>query len=347
MSQYIFKYALALLSIIFIGLVDFYSGYLIGFSIFYLIPIIFIALNHGRNKSTASAIFAAFVWGVAEFYHPEVPIAYTIWNSFVRLAIFIIISLTVNRLKENIENEKKQKEKLDELNKLKNKFLGIAAHDLRNPMGIIKMYSAILLSKDIKSLTEEQRRFIKTIDEQSNFTLRLVDDLLDYSKIEAGKIDLQLAEQDYAEMLTGIVSLNKTFAGIKKIELNLDIKDKLPHIMIDKSKINQVLNNLVMNAINYSNENTKIIIVVEKQKNSVLTNVIDQGAGIHKKDLKTIFEEFVSGKNQTRTIEKSTGLGLAIAKKIIESHNGKIGVKSSPGKGSTFYFTLPIKEHSN
>lgn len=244
-----------------------------------------------------------------------------------------------------IENQKKQLEvqnvELQNLNKLKNEFLGIAAHDLRNPIGVVQMYSAFILQSLNKNLTTEQEKFIQTILKSSEFVLKLLNDLLDISKIEAGKIDLVYKEDDYVQCVRDNIDLNSIVAKNKGIKIVFILKNEIQKFFFDRNKIEQVLNNLISNAIKYSFGDTTITVEISAEDDYVMTRVIDQGQGIPAHELSKVFKAFQKTSVRSTAGEKSTGLGLAIVKKIIESHRGEIGVESIVGIGSTFYYKLP------
>jgi signal transduction histidine kinase len=166
---------------------------------------------------------------------------------------------------------------------------------------------------------------------------------LDISKIESGRLELEIAQNDYIDFLNKNIELNKYFANEKGMSINLGPRGEIPFVDFDKNKIEQLLNNLISNAIKYSYPNTEINIEVKREGEFVLTKVIDQGQGIPEDELPDIFKAFQRASTKPTAGEKSTGLGLAIAKKIVEGHKGEIWVESKFGKGSTFYFTLPIK----
>ncbi len=236
-----------------------------------------------------------------------------------------------------------QKKHLEHLNEQKNKFLGIAAHDLRTPISVINMYSSMILEEMEENLSEDQKEFINTISRSSNFMLSLLNDLLDISKIESGNIDLVLKKVDYQEFVNRNIKLNKTIAEKKNISIELYCEPTLSEIDIDNQKIDQVLNNLLSNAIKYSEPETTVKVLITKEDNFFLTRVIDRGQGIPENELPELFKEFTRTSVQSTAGEKSTGLGLAIVKNIVEAHRGKIDVTSKVGNGSTFSFTLPVE----
>ena len=234
-----------------------------------------------------------------------------------------------------------QRKRLMELNKLKNEFLGIAAHDLRNPITEISSAASIIKDSWDKLREQDKSRLLNMIQNSSEFMINLVDNLLDISKIESGNLNLEVREYDYEKFIREIISYNMLIAGKKNIEIKSDIPSPLSPISFDKLKIRQVLNNLLSNAIKYSPQNSEIKIKVDKKSTHLQTAVIDQGPGIEKQNLPKLFKEFQKLDTSLEE-QKGTGLGLAISKKIVEAHNGKIWVESELGQGSRFYFTLPL-----
>jgi signal transduction histidine kinase len=270
---------------------------------------------------------------------------HTAQNELFRQLIDKHVVLT-NTLHEYIEQIETQKQQLEELNAQKNELLGIAAHDLRNPLSAVQVYSELLLRMLNDNLTEKQHDFLERIHQSSLFMAQLIDDLLDLSKIESGTLVLEKVHFDYMVLVQQNVQTNAALAEKKQITIDLEHEPSLPRLLIDPQKIEQVLNNLLSNAIKFSHPNTVISVRVFLRDNTVVTEVADQGQGIPQEDLPHIFKTFHKASVQATNGEKSTGLGLAIAKKIIEGHNGVLGVESRVGKGSTFFFQLPIAEES-
>jgi signal transduction histidine kinase len=244
-----------------------------------------------------------------------------------------------------LENNKKkleeQNQKLKGLNEQKSKFLGIAAHDLRNPIGAINSFSDILLESDAAFSQEEKTEFLGLIKESSQFSLQLLNELLDISKIELGKLELNKSEQDIDKVVSQVIKINKVFARNKNINIDFNSNLAQKEINIDKEKIEQVLHNLLSNAIKYSESNTSIEVGVFEQNSVITISVKDQGVGIPDNELNQLFQAFGTTSAKTTANDSSTGLGLAIAKKIVNGHNGEIKVKSVLGEGSEFLFTLP------
>ncbi|MBN2830590.1 MAG: HAMP domain-containing histidine kinase [Candidatus Cloacimonetes bacterium] len=255
------------------------------------------------------------------------------------------INREVTNLQRNLIKEKKELNKamhiLEKLNQEKNELLGIAAHDLRNPIGAIKSFSELILEDKDYTVADDLKDIIKMIHKSSDYMLYLITNLLDISTIEAGKLTLSIKEWDYLELVRESFNINRHYASTKKIKLFLDITNESLLIKIDHNKIMQVLNNLIGNAIKYSPENTEVIVRISETSNSIKTEIVDQGVGIAGNELNLLFKVFSKTSSKPTGNEVSTGLGLAISKRIIEGHDGTIGVESKIGEGSTFWFILP------
>jgi PAS domain S-box-containing protein len=250
----------------------------------------------------------------------------------------------ITERKEAEEALQQSNVQLRELNKQKNEFLGMAAHDLRNPIAVIQNASSVLSRYSSENLSEKQKEFLKKIYDTSKFMLELLNSLLDISRIESGKLELEISKNNYPDFVRTNIEFNRFFATEKGISIDSVLSDDIPLVDFDRNKIEQVLNNLISNAIKYSHPNTAIRIEVLKQQDFVLTKVIDQGQGIPKDELPHVFKPFQKASTKPTAGEKSTGLGLAIVKKIVEGHQGIIGVESEVGIGSTFFFRLPLPD---
>lgn len=232
-----------------------------------------------------------------------------------------------------------QNYKLKILNEQKNELLGIAAHDLRNPLGVIQGFAELLEEQTNDNLKE----YASTINLASGKMLQLLNDLLDISKIEAGKLDLKLTETDFINLAEQNIKINRYLAINKGIRLFVDYEIAPQIVQIDAEKIEQVLNNLIGNAIKYSQRNTTVRVKIFSNDDQLFVQVIDQGQGIRAHEINEIFQPFKKASSSPTGGESSHGLGLAIVKKIIEGHHGTIHAESEIGKGSTFTFTLPLK----
>ena len=233
-----------------------------------------------------------------------------------------------------------------EQDRVKTEFISAVSHQLRTPLGIIKGYATTLLRDDIEVDQTDQREFLQIIDEESDRLQRMVDDLLDASRIQAGRLQL--------DQIT--VHLN-TFlqAAVDKVAANLSLREQAVEVrpirrdadvLIDPGRIEQVLHNLLDNASRYSDSGSIIFVGVEIGEDDAVVSVTDDGQGIEEDEMERIFEPFFRGVRARERDAGGTGLGLAISRGIIEAHGGEIGADSAPGKGSTFRFSLPLPESS-
>jgi len=236
----------------------------------------------------------------------------------------------------------KKKSQLEALNQEKNEFLGMAAHDLRKPIGLILSYSDFLIDEASDNLSDEHLGFLDTIQKSCTFMKRIVDDFLDVSAIEAGRFELDLRLVGLERVLEHGLRLNMLQAAKKGIALDVKADSPLPRLLIDPAKVEQVITNLVSNAIEHTQPETRVEIRLSLFDSQVKFSVKDQGPGIPEDELDRIFKPFEKTSVKKTGGEKSTGLGMVITRKIIEAHKGKIWVESAVNKGTHIHFSLPI-----
>ena len=241
----------------------------------------------------------------------------------------------VNQCLDNLENI----QAIKDINEQKNTFLGMAAHDLRNPISSIRGFSELMLEGGLDA--ESINEFLTMINTASNEMLILLNDLLDVSHIESGKFELNKEQEDFSKVLGRRCFLMGPTADKKNITLQKEF-DLKSVFSFDAGKISQAIDNFISNAIKYSPPGTTVTLRLTEQENKVKFSVQDQGPGISEDERSKLFKEFSKLSSQSTAGEKSTGLGLAITKKIVEAHGGEIGVDSEDGQGSTFFFTLPV-----
>lgn len=232
--------------------------------------------------------------------------------------------------------------RLEELNREKNQYIGMVAHDLRNPIGTSESFATLLLESYHDYSEEEHLTFLEIIRKSCGYSLQLISDFLNISKIEAGVFELQMTSCDYIRFLTDVVAQNNLIARKKQQTIHFHSSIETLPIEIDVNKIRQVVDNLLGNAMKYSPENLPIDVRVELGQEGVVTHVIDYGPGIAANEQKELFHAYRTASSRPTGNEKATGLGLAIAKMVIDAHKGTIYAKSEPGKGSDFSFTLPL-----
>lgn len=243
------------------------------------------------------------------------------------------------------------------LNEEKNRFVGMAAHDLRNPLGVILGYSDFMLMTHRRGepsslLREGGVEIVEMIRTSSKFMLSLINDLLDVSMIELGKLNLDRKSTDLVQLVESNVALNMVLAGQKSMKLVVESDEGVPRVDVDVHKLEQVLNNLISNAIHYSPPGTTIRVRVQSATapegadggGEVIVSVQDEGPGIAPEDIGKLFRPFGRARTVSTGGERSTGLGLAIAQRIVEGHGGRIWVESVVTKGATFFVALPVSQ---
>ncbi|MBN2261574.1 MAG: hybrid sensor histidine kinase/response regulator [Prolixibacteraceae bacterium] len=247
-----------------------------------------------------------------------------------------------HKVQERTKELEKANQKLIELNSEKNRYIGMVAHDLRNPIGVAESFSALLI-EDLHVIDKNtEREYLGHINKSCNFSLDLIHNFLNVSKIEASVFDVNLQAVDYVSFVKEAIKQEQIFARNKEQQIVFSTSIDELTIQIDRNKMQQVLNNLLSNAVKYSMPNTLISVSVEMNDNDVLTSITDQGQGIPANELGQLFTPFHTTSVKPTGKEKSTGLGLSIVKKIIEAHGGKIWAESEVGVGSVFYFTIGI-----
>lgn len=254
--------------------------------------------------------------------------------------LFDELSRLNNELATSQRDLAKSNVELDQLNKQKNELLGIAAHDLRNPLQVILIYSQFLIDEAAVSLGPEHLEFVRTIRRSSEFMLRLVEDLLDTARIEAGTLELDLVPVDLGGLVERNVALNRVLAEPKGTHINL-YRDGVGEMVLDTAKIEQVLNNLIGNAVKYSPPGSTVEVRLAAADGGASIAVRDQGQGIAAEEMDRLFQPFKTGPSRGTAGEKSAGLGLAIVKRIVEGHRGAIRVEPANGGGSEFQVFLP------
>jgi signal transduction histidine kinase len=224
----------------------------------------------------------------------------------------------------------------------KSEFLANMSHELRTPLNAIIGFSEVLTDRMFGELNEKQEEYLKDIYASGTHLLSLINDILDLSKIEAGRMELELTDFDLPTALDNALTLVRERAGRRNITLQMSVDERLGEVRADERKIRQVVLNLLSNAIKFTPEGGGIEVAALPKDGSVEVSVTDTGVGIAPEDQEAVFEEF----RQVGTAEKKaegTGLGLTLCRKFIELHGGRIWVTSQVGVGSTFTFTVPVR----
>ncbi len=249
-------------------------------------------------------------------------------------------------LNQELSNLARQLQKsnaeLTRLDRLKNQFIGMAAHDLRKPLGVVMAYSEILLDEMNHTLSDEHRQFLKSMMDASVFMRRLIENFLDVSLIESGHFELTLVKTHLFQVVEQALEIVRHVARRKDIEIKVTHDPRIPLLLIDSPKVEQVIVNLVANAIEHSYPGSPVTVRTVLDDAGARILVEDKGTGIPEEILGELFSIYGRGHGRKTAGERSTGLGLAIARKVIEQHAGFISVQSELGSGSTFTVTLPL-----
>jgi signal transduction histidine kinase len=241
----------------------------------------------------------------------------------------------------NREIEDKSRQ-LEAASRHKSEFLANMSHELRTPLNAIIGFSEVLGERMFGELNEKQEEYLKDIHASGQHLLSLINDILDLSKVEAGRMELELTDFNLPVTLDNALTLVRERAGRHGIALHITVDDRVEHVQADERKIKQIVLNLLSNAIKFTPEGGRIDVRASPGDGGVEVSVSDTGVGIAPEDQQAIFEEFRQVGTAAKKVE-GTGLGLALSRKFIELHGGRIWVTSQLGEGSTFTFTIPVR----
>jgi len=236
--------------------------------------------------------------------------------------------------------------RLKEMSQLKSQFLSNMSHELRTPLNSILGFSEVLQEKMFGELNEKQQEYVNYISESGQHLLSLINDILDLAKIEAGKLEMEPAEVSLGDLLQNSLTMVKEKALKHGIELSLKLENEIPHIYADERLVKQVVFNLLSNAVKFTPDGGRVGIEAVKEDEHIRITVWDTGIGIKEEDKEKLFKEFQQLDSGRDKRYQGTGLGLALSKRLVEMHGGRIWVESEEGKGSRFNFTLPIKQEA-
>ena len=254
------------------------------------------------------------------------------------LANQVAISLENARLYEELSASNAQ---LMQASRLKSQFLASMSHELRTPLNSIIGFSKVMLNRLDGDLTERQETYIRSVHNSGTHLLQLINGILDFSRIEAGKLEMMSEELDIHELIDECIESSMPLARGKQLKLEKNVPLELPRLVADRTKVKQILLNLLSNAIKFTAQG-RVAVSVQAEPGAVRVKVSDTGIGIRAEDLARLFEPFQQLDNPVTRGAGGTGLGLAISKKFVELHGGRIWAESRESQGSTFHFTLPL-----
>jgi len=309
--------------------------------------------HHLLNVKVVATEILAFVLAIVSLV--EVVISHDIGTLILRLSTFVLILIFSLLLIRSVQKEVEQREKLEaltkrleELDRTKSEFVSIASHQLRTPLTAMKGYISMILEGSYGIPGTKQKKPLESIFESNERLIRLVNDLLNVSRIESGKIEMKWEQGRVEEIIKSVIEELRIKTEEKNAELVFEEpKSSLPLIRIDKEKIRNVVLNIIDNAIRYTSQGS-ITVNVKKQMSNVKTpnlliSVKDTGEGMTQEEIGKLFQTFSRGGAGMRFSTEGAGLGLYIAKKFVEMHKGRIWVESQgKGQGSTFFVELPV-----
>lgn len=268
-------------------------------------------------------------------------------NAFNRMIVDLKGTMVSrDKYAQEVEERKKVEEQLKEVMAIKSKFTSVVSHELRTPLTAIKEGIGIVLDGSAGEINEDQRDFLDTAKRNVDRLHRLINDILDFTKLESGRMEFRMKENDINQVIKDVVEVQKTPAEAKGLYLKMEPFPEMRKVTFDYDRIVQVITNLVNNAIKFT-EKGGITIRSLREDQWIRVEVKDTGMGIKEEDIPKLFASFQQVGESTYHRTDSTGLGLAICKEIIEAHQGRILVESVYGEGSSFIFTLPERRREN
>ncbi len=261
-----------------------------------------------------------------------------------QLSVAIEKSRLYDSLERKIRDLERQLDTLEKTNILKSDFVSHVSHELRTPLTSIKAYVEALVDNADDPGFIQRKEFLDIVSKETNRLIRIVNDVLDVSKIEFGQRPMTRTPIDLTAVVADVLDMLSPTLRERSVRVEADVPDDLPRIDGDADLIKQVFINLISNAIKYSPRGTTVTVAAREEAVNILVSVADQGVGISKDDIGNVFDKYFRARTQKESKMEGLGLGLAIVKNIVEQHGGGVRVESHEGQGSTFFFTLP-REH--
>ncbi|MFC1629928.1 sensor histidine kinase [Patescibacteria group bacterium] len=277
---------------------------------------------------TIVAILTSYGIGIRYVAEPEIVVLVVL----VLSALLMLVTFTITQ----------SFERLIEANRMKSEFVSIVSHQIRSPLSNLRWSLELLMSGRLGPIEAAQLEYFRILKESSNRMRDLTKDLLTVSRIDQGRLPLNPKAFSIPDLVKGLVSEFIPLATASNVKIEVVVDNNLPSVFADQQKVGLVVENFLDNSIRYIEEKGKVKMKITKEKNCIRFEISDNGVGIPKDDQKYMFRRFFRSSNVLKRQTQGTGLGLYIAKSIIERSKGKIGFQSKENQGSTFWFTLPI-----
>ncbi|HHX42078.1 MAG TPA: hypothetical protein GX715_19145 [Armatimonadetes bacterium] len=316
---------LGVLMVLFLGLVDYLSGWEV--SILYLIPIAVVAWHGERWRGIVLSICCAVAWLIADLVWVSQPGAVPYWNAAVRLGIFLIISLTLHSLRIARERQ--------------TELIEFVVHDLRSPLTNVMAGLHLLADPDNETLTDTHREAGEIALISAERMKHLIDALLDISRMEGDRMPIRLTDVQPCQLADGALNQVSLWARNARVSIARDYPPDARPVRADRALIERVLVNLLGNAIRHSPPQTVITLRIANVGDAVAFSIIDQGPGIPAEWLSRIFDKFTQVAARKSGAAVGTGLGLTFCRHAVEAQDGRIGIESQEGEGTTVTVTLP------
>ncbi|WP_410509068.1 PAS domain S-box protein [Methanosarcina hadiensis] len=258
-------------------------------------------------------------------------------------SVILGIMIDITERKQAEEKMLQAKMAAEAANRAKTTFIVNMSHELRTPLNSVIGFSELLLSETVGSLNEKQKRYAENILSSGNHLLDVINDVLDISRLELGNIDLYYETVDIPGVIEEVQRILSPLSAEKSISIESKVERGLKTVIADRVKLKQILYNILNNAIKFSSENGKINVCAENKEDMIEISIKDEGIGIHEADYERVFHPFVQIDESISRKYGGVGLGLALVKRFVELHGGKVWVNAIPGKGSTFTFRIPKK----
>lgn len=265
-------------------------------------------------------------------------------NTLVDMTDQMVLTIEHNRLEAENRQLEEDRRAAQHANQAKSTFLAHMSHELRTPLNAINAMSDILMEQYFGKLNERQIGYVTDIRDSGHHLLALINDILDLSKVEAGHSPLEMNRVDLKPVIEESFTFVRERAITQGIALSMELPVHLPEMTADERKLKQILVNLLTNAVKFTSNGGQVGVLATQEENYVLVCVWDTGIGIAPEDRERIFERFVQAESSLARNYEGTGLGLALVKRFVEQHNGKVWVESTVGVGSRFCFTLPFEQ---